>query len=447
MNKLNRFMKYKKEMEEKNIILNKENEKFEINKNQKLEIYNKLLNEKTMKIQKNIIRTEPLIYTINDFLSPIECDHLIQLCKNKLNDATLSTTYGNIIDKNIRNNKICWLDHNETWVCEVLCKRLENIIKIPLSHAEKIQIVYYKIGEKYDLHTDSFIRNGSEKSNKQMKYGGQRIFTCLIYLNDVESGGETYFSEIDYTENPKKGKLIVFRNVDNKNDKNELTRHKGCVVTKGEKYAINLWFRESEIDINKPFRYLPLKKYYNDLDNTYDSALKDIIHCEFEYISNNKDIELNILQHFANIHIQNDYIIFINTNLYNLENYLLINNYMCKFDLNILNSYYHLLIEQYIKNDVISRVIQYELLQYFNVFTNEKLQPLYCEFYNNNESQYDNQLNYCILMNLGDNILHKTKENIYLEKNGLIFFDKNSEIEFNIRGMYLLMFYELKSLK
>ena len=120
---------------------------------------------------------------------------------------------------------------------------------------------------------------------------------------------------------------------------------------------------------------------------------------------------------------------------------------MYKFDLNILNSYYHLLSEQYIKNDVISRVIQYELLQYFNVFTKEKLQPLYCEFYNNNESQYDNQLNYCILMNLGDNILHKTKENIYLEKNGLIFFYKNSEIEFNIRGMYLLMFYELKPLK
>lgn len=440
-------MKYKKEMEEKSIIVHKENEKLEISKNEKLEIYNKLLNEKTNKIQKKIICKEPLIYSINRFLSSNECDHLINLCKNKLNDATLSTTYGNIIDKNIRNNKICWLDHNETWVCEVLCKRLENIIKIPLSHAEKIQIVYYKIGEKYDLHTDSFIRNGSEKSNKQMKYGGQRIFTCLIYLNDVESGGETYFSEINHTENPNKGKLIIFRNVDNKNDKNELTRHKGCVITKGEKYAINLWFRESEINIDRPFKYVPLKKYYNELDSIYNNALQNIIHCEFDYVSNNKDDELKILHKFANIHMQNNYIIFININLYNFQKYLLINTYMCNFDLNILNSYYNLLSEQYIKNDIISRVIQYELLQYFNVFTNKKLRPLYCEFYNKNILQNDIVCNYCILINLGDNILHKSEKNIYLEKNGLLFIDKNSEIEFNIKGMYLIMFYELESFK
>ena len=137
-----------------------------------------------------------------------------------------------------------------------------------------------------------------------------------------------------------------------------------------------------------------------------------MINCEFEYVSNHKDIELKILQEFANIHIQNDYIIFMNTNLYNLKNYLLINTYMCKFDLNILNNYYHLLSKQYIKKWCYFKSNSI-LLQYFNVFTNE-LRPLYCECCNNNDSQYDNKSNYCILMNLGDNILHKSKENIYL---------------------------------
>ena len=48
-------MKHKKEMEERNIILNKENEKLEISKNEKIQIYNKLLNEKKNKVQKKII--------------------------------------------------------------------------------------------------------------------------------------------------------------------------------------------------------------------------------------------------------------------------------------------------------------------------------------------------------------------------------------------------------
>ena len=73
--------------------------------------------------------------------------------------------------------------------------------------------------------------------------------------------------------------------------------------------------------------------------------------------------------------------------------------------MNILNNYHDKLSEKYIENDIISRVIQYELLQYFNLFANEKLRPLYCEFFYNNDLQYNNLSNYyCILMNLSDNI-------------------------------------------
>ena len=45
-------------------------------------------------------------------------------------DVTLSTSYGNIADENInivvRYNNNKWLDHNETWVCEILCKKLSR---------------------------------------------------------------------------------------------------------------------------------------------------------------------------------------------------------------------------------------------------------------------------------------------------------------------------------
>ena len=46
-----------------------------------------------------------------------------------------------------------------------------------------------------------------------MKYGGQRMKTALVYLNDVESGGGTKFTKLNMEVNAEKGKLLVFENV------------------------------------------------------------------------------------------------------------------------------------------------------------------------------------------------------------------------------------------
>ena len=67
-----------------------------------------------------------------------------------------------------------------------------------------------------------------------MKYGGQRIYTCLIYLNNVIEGGETYFTELDHYESPEEGKILIFKNIDSKKDRNILSKHMGCTVKKVE---------------------------------------------------------------------------------------------------------------------------------------------------------------------------------------------------------------------
>ncbi|XP_027189335.1 probable prolyl 4-hydroxylase 3 [Cicer arietinum] len=54
-------------------------------------------------------------------------------------------------------------------------------------HGEGLQVLYYKVGQKYDTHGDFFMDNFS------VRHGGQRIATMLMYLSDVEEGGETVF--------------------------------------------------------------------------------------------------------------------------------------------------------------------------------------------------------------------------------------------------------------
>lgn len=47
--------------------------------------------------------------------------------------------------------------------------------------------------------------HGSGRQN-----GGQRVCTCLIYLNSPESGGCTYFDHYDLRITPEQGKAVVF---------------------------------------------------------------------------------------------------------------------------------------------------------------------------------------------------------------------------------------------
>lgn len=54
-------------------------------------------------------------------------------------------------------------------------------------NGESIQILHYEHGQKYEPHYDYF----HDKANQEL--GGHRVATVLMYLSNVERGGETVF--------------------------------------------------------------------------------------------------------------------------------------------------------------------------------------------------------------------------------------------------------------
>lgn len=61
-----------------------------------------------------------------------------------------------------------------------------------------------------------------------------RVLAWMTYLNDVEEGGETYFSHYDIGVKPKKGLTLIWPA--------EWTHaHKGNVLLEGSKYMITGW--------------------------------------------------------------------------------------------------------------------------------------------------------------------------------------------------------------
>ena len=196
---------------------------------------------------KRIINEDPLVYTVDNFISEEECDHFIKISSSHMKQALVSSNQKGEsgIVSNGRTGSNHWIKHDNDNITFSVGNRIANYIGVPLNNAEQYQVIHYDVSQEYRQHCDSWDHDRSEKSIRCMKYGGQRLFTALVYLNDVEEGGGTCLTKLKAEVKPKKGRLLFFENVHkNTNRKQALSEHAGMPVLKGEKWAFNLWFRE-----------------------------------------------------------------------------------------------------------------------------------------------------------------------------------------------------------
>ena len=194
---------------------------------------------------KVIYNDDPLIYVIENFISDEECDHFVQASQGGLQRAKTIGGKDGIYHEN-RTGSNMWLPHNHSDLTEKVGKRIADLVGFPLKNAESFQVVYYTGGTQYNDHHDAF--NGeTEEGRKHLKRGGQRIYTAIAYLNDVEEGGDTEFRDLNISVAPKKGSILVWKHVLPGTTKvHPMSLHAGRPVTGGEKYAFNLWFRENK---------------------------------------------------------------------------------------------------------------------------------------------------------------------------------------------------------
>ncbi len=65
----------------------------------------------------------------------------------------------------------------------------------------------------------------------------------MIYLNDVEAGGETAFTYLNHAFKPKMGTAVIWNSLNTDGSTNENTIHHAVPVIKGYKAVITKWFR------------------------------------------------------------------------------------------------------------------------------------------------------------------------------------------------------------
>jgi hypothetical protein len=78
-----------------------------------------------------------------------------------------------------------------------MISRIAQMIGLQAENAESLQVIRYAQGQKYNKHTDAY-NPTNERGRAACRDGGNRIVTALIYLSEVEAGGETGFINLRF---------------------------------------------------------------------------------------------------------------------------------------------------------------------------------------------------------------------------------------------------------
>jgi hypothetical protein len=198
------------------------------------------------------VSNKPRVLMVQDFLTPAECDALVDAASKKLfrsQVAPVLNSKDNPVN-DVRTSSQAWLPVGSPEV-KPIADRILKLTGFPQGSTEELQILKYELNQKYDAHNDYFDPKmyGKQQTN--------RAITVFIYLSDVEEGGETQFPRadnkpptFDYTScthglrvHPRKGQLALFYDMTPLGELDPTSLHGGCPVKKGVKWGGTLWLR------------------------------------------------------------------------------------------------------------------------------------------------------------------------------------------------------------
>ncbi len=180
-------------------------------------------------------------YVWQNFLSPEDCKKLIILIDK---GSVPSTLYKGTAEAGFRTSSSCNMDPHDPFIIN-LDNRISKAIGMKPKHSETIQGQRYKEGQQFKAHHD-FFHTSADYWQQERTNGGQRSWTTMVFLNNVEEGGTTEFPNARLGVRPLAGMLLAWNNMTPKGNPNYNTLHTGMPVIKGTKYIITKWFRQNK---------------------------------------------------------------------------------------------------------------------------------------------------------------------------------------------------------
>ncbi|HEY0112448.1 MAG TPA: 2OG-Fe(II) oxygenase [Allosphingosinicella sp.] len=179
------------------------------------------------------------IFVVRDFLTHDECRRVIELIdRDRIPSGLLAPS----ADPEFRTSESCNLRVDDA-ANQLVEKKINALTGIQPEHGEAIQGQRYAVGQQFKPHHDFFYTD-QPYWPEQERQGGQRTWTAMIFLNEPEGGGQTFFPNANVRVTPRTGNLLLWNNMDAFGQPNIASLHTGCPVEGGVKYVITKWYRE-----------------------------------------------------------------------------------------------------------------------------------------------------------------------------------------------------------
>jgi len=182
------------------------------------------------------------IYTYDNLITQAEAEELI----DKINPELAPSSVANRDEEDFRSpqrtSSTASLHYFRDPLYLAVDKRITDLIGLNPFLAEAMQSQKYEIGQFYKEHHD-FFTPFSKEYETYCTWMGQRTWTAMLYLNDVEEGGETFFKHLKLSVKPKRGRLVAWNNLYSNGIPNLKTLHEAKPPISGPKYVITKWFR------------------------------------------------------------------------------------------------------------------------------------------------------------------------------------------------------------
>ena len=216
------------------------------------------------------IAWQPRAFKIYNLLTDAECDHLISSASSYLDRSTIGDSENPHLNQ-LRTSSGTFLGRYDDEVVSKIEEKVALLTGIPVPNQEEIQVLRYEKEQKYGQHRDYF----PEKILNE-RDGQQRVATILLYLSDVEHGGETHFPLGQLTQEyrekhekefadfsdcgktpeptatkPVKGDALLFYSMSPSNSVVDVySLHQGCPVIRGTKWSATIWMHQGEFRRN-----------------------------------------------------------------------------------------------------------------------------------------------------------------------------------------------------
>lgn len=146
-----------------------------------------------------------------------------------------STVVGEEGQSGLRTSSTVFLKENDNPIVSRIYQKVSQLLGVPADTFEDLQVIRYRVGEKYDAHFDPCYRcdQGSDIV---------REWTVLMYLNDDFTGGSTDFPLAGVSVAPQKGMAVAFRSMRGGKIVRQ-SKHQSSPVQSGTKWAATVWVR------------------------------------------------------------------------------------------------------------------------------------------------------------------------------------------------------------